>query len=163
MKEEFENLVRVLQEYGNEVQELYKQKLANDDATASGELINSVKYIYEQNGNSYSVSLSLKEYWKYVEYGRKAGGKFPPPQAIRKWIEVKPILPRPLKNGKLPTLNQLTFLISRKIAEQGIRPRNILEKTLEEINKEYDNKISEALAIDLSNSLNEVFALIVRR
>ena len=163
MKEEFENLVRVLQEYGNEVQELYKQKLANDDATASGELINSVKYIYEQNGNSYSVSLSLKEYWKYVEYGRKLGGKFPPPQAIRKWIEVKPILPRPLKNGKLPTLNQLTFLISRKIAEQGIRPRNILEKTLEEINKEYDNKISEALTIDLSNSLNEVFALIVRR
>lgn len=163
MKEEFENLVRVLQEYGNEVQELYKQKLANDDATASGELINSVKYIYEQNGNSYSVSLSLKEYWKYVEYGRKAGGKFPPAQAIRKWIEIKPILPRPLKNGKLPTLNQLTFLISRKIAEQGIRPRNILEKTLEEINKEYDNKISEALTIDLSNSLNEVFALIVRR
>lgn len=163
MKEEFENLVRVLQEYGNEVQELYKQKLANDDATASGELINSVKYIYEQNGNSFSVSLSLKEYWKYVEYGRKPGGKFPPPQAIRKWIEVKPILPRPLKNGKLPTLNQLTFLISRKIAEQGIRPRNILEKTLEEINKEYDNKISEALTIDLSNSLNEVFALIVRR
>lgn len=162
MKQEFENLVRVLQEYGNEVQELYKQKLANYDAIATSELINSVQYIYEQNGNSYSVSLSLKEYWKYVEYGRRPG-KFPPPSAIRKWIEVKPVIPRPLKNGKLPTLNQLTYLISRSIAEKGIRPKNILEKTLEEINKEYEDKISEALSLDLSNSLDEVFALIIRR
>lgn len=163
MKEEFENLIRVLQEYGNAVQELYKQNLTNENAKASGELINSVKYIYEHNGNSYSISLSLAEYWKYVEYGRRAGAKFPPPTAIKKWIEVKPILPRPMKNGKLPTINQLTYLISRKIARDGIKPRNILKNTLEEINREYDEKISEALTLDLANSLDEVFALLVRR
>lgn len=163
MKEEFENLINVLQEYGKAVQELYKQNLTSDGAKASGELINSVKYIYEQKGNSYSISLSLAEYWKYVEYGRRAGRKFPPPSAIRKWIEVKPILPRPMSNGKLPTINQLTYLISRKIARDGIEPRNILKNTLEEINREYDEKISEALTLDLSNSLDEVFALLVRR
>lgn len=159
---EFENLIKVLNEYGNDVAELYKRNLLEDDAKASGNLINSVKYIYEQRGNSYAVSLSLNDYWKYVEYGRKPG-KWPPPSAIRKWIEIKPVLPRPMKNGKLPTLNQLTYLISRKIGEEGIRPRNILEKTLEDINREYEDKISEALTLDLSNSLDEVFALIVRR
>ena len=159
---EFENLIKVLNEYGNDVAELYKRNLLEDNAKASGDLINSVKYIYEQRGNSYAVSLSLNDYWKYVEYGRKPG-KCPPPSAIRKWIEIKPVLPRPMKNGKLPTLNQLTYLISRKIGEEGIRPRNILEKTLEDINREYEDKISEALTLDLSNSLDEVFALIVRR
>lgn len=158
----YENLERVLQEYGNEVQELYKLKLHLADAKASGELINSVKYIYEHKGNAYEVSLSLLEYWKNVEYGRRAGAKFPPPQAIRRWIEVKPIVPRPY-NGKLPTINQLTYLISRKIARDGIAPKNVLEKTLETVNREYEEKISEALTLDLADAMEEVFALIVKR
>lgn len=160
---QFEHLKAVLERYAIDVKDKYQEKLANDNAAATGELINSVKYILDFKDNMFEVSLSLLEYWKYVEYGRRAGGKFPPPSAIRKWIEVKPILPRPMKNGKLPTLNQLTFLISRKIAEQGIRPRNLLEKTLEEINREYEDKISEALTQDLTDAMDEVFALLIRR
>lgn len=162
MKQEFEHLKAVLELYAIEVKEKYKDNLSSENALASGDLINSVNYILDFKDNTFQVSLSLLEYWKYVEYGRRPG-KFPPPSAIRKWIEVKPVVPRPLKNGKLPTLNQLTYLISRSIAEKGIRPKNILEKTLEEINKEYEDKISEALSLDLSNSLDEVFALLVRR
>lgn len=160
---QFEHLKAVLERYAIDVKDKYQQNLASDDATASGVLINSVKYILDFRENMFEVSLSLAEYWKYVEYGRRAGGKFPPPSAIRKWIEVKPILPRPMKNGKLPTLNQLTYLISRKIAEKGIRPRNILEKTLEEINREYEEKISEALTQDLTDAMDEVFALLITR
>lgn len=159
---EFNNLKDVLEEYAVKVKDMYQENLAKDNATASGNLINSVKYLLDFGANKFQVSLQLADYWKYVEYGRRPG-KFPPFNAIKKWIEIKPILPRPLSNGKLPTLNQLTFLISRKIAEQGIAPRNILEDTLEDINKEYEEKISEALSMDLSNSLDEVFALIVRR
>lgn len=160
---QFEHLKAVLERYAIDVKDKYQQNLASDGATASGVLINSVKYILDFRENMFEVSLSLADYWKYVEYGRKAGGKFPPPSAIRKWIEVKPILPRPMKNGNLPTLNQLTYLISRKIAEQGIRPRGILEKSLEEINREYEEKISEALTQDLSDEIDEVFALLITR
>lgn len=160
---QFEHLKAVLERYAIDVKDKYQQNLASDDATASGVLINSVKYILDFRENMFEVSLSLAEYWKYVEYGRRAGGKFPPPSAIRKWIEVKPILPRPMKNGKLPTLNQLTYLISRKIAEKGIRPRGILEKSLEEINREYEEKISEALTQDLTDAMDEVFALLITR
>lgn len=159
---EFNNLERVLQEYGKELQELYKSKLSSFDAVASGELINSVKYIYVRNKTTFEISLSVLEYWKYVEYGRRPGGKFPPPSAIRKWIEIKPVLPRPMKNGKLPTLNQLTYLISRSIAEKGIRPKNILERSVEEINREYDEKISEALTLDLENAMDNMFAIITQ-
>lgn len=160
---QFEHLKAVLERYAIDVKDKYQQNLASDNATASGVLINSVKYILDFRENMFEVSLSLADYWKYVEYGRKAGGKFPPPSAIRKWIEVKPILPRPMKNGNLPTLNQLTYLISRKIAEKGIRPRGILEKSLEEINREYEEKISEALTQDLSDEMDEVFALLITR
>ena len=160
---QFEHLKAVLERYAIDVKDKYQQNLASDDATASGVLINSVKYILDFRENMFEVSLSLAEYWKYVEYGRRAGGKFPPPSAIRKWIEIKPVLPRPMKNGKLPTLNQLTYLISRKIAEKGIRPRGILEKTLEEINREYEEKISEALTQDLTDAMDEVFALLITR
>ena len=160
---QFEHLKAVLERYAIDVKDKYQQNLASDNATASGVLINSVKYILDFRENMFEVSLSLADYWKYVEYGRKAGGKFPPPSAIRKWIEVKPILPRPMKNGNLPTLNQLTYLISRSIAEKGIRPRGILEKSLEEINREYEEKISEALTQDLSDEMDEVFALLITR
>lgn len=159
---EFEHLSKVLQDYAKDVQDHYKSELTADNAKASGELINSVKYILQRNNNTFQVSLSLLDYWKYVEYGRRPG-KFPPLHKIREWIEIKPIIPRPMSNGKLPTLNQLTYLISRKIATEGIAPRNILQKTLEQINNEYDNKISEALTKDLINVMDDVFALIIRR
>ena len=160
---EFKNLQKVLNEYANEVKEMYQYRLNEGNSIASGELINSVRYILQRNDKAFEVSLSLLEYWKYVEYGRRAGAKFPPFPAIRKWIEIKPILPRPMSNGKLPTLNQLTYLISRKIAIDGIAPKNYLKKTLEEVNKEYDDKISEALTLDLMDVMDDAFALIVKR
>ena len=105
---EFKNLEKVLQQYANDVQTLYKENLIKDNAKASGELIDTVQYILETNKGSYIVNLRLADYWKYVEYGRRAGAKFPPFDKIKNWIRIKPILPRPLSNGKLPTLNQLT-------------------------------------------------------
>lgn len=158
---EFKHLKETLERYAIDVKELYKSKLTEDDARASGELINSVNYILNFNAKSFEVSLSLVDYWKYVENGRRAG-KFPPPDKIKRWIEIKPVLPRPF-NGKLPTIDQLTYLICRKIKLDGIKPRPLLKETLEEINKEYEDKISEALTQDLENELDSIFALIITR
>lgn len=158
---EFKNLIKCLQDYGKEVETLYKDNLLKDDAKASGELINSVRYILEYQNNSYTVSLNLAHYWKYVEYGRRPG-KFPPFEAIKKWIEIKPIIPRAY-NGKLPTINQLTYLIQRKIGLEGIQPRYILKNTLADINRDYEDKISEALTLDLAHAMDEVFVLLTTR
>lgn len=158
---EFKHLKETLEQYANDVKNLYQDNLVKDDATASGELLNSVKYILNFNAKTFEVSLSLLDYWKYVENGRRAG-KFPPPDKIKRWIEIKPVLPRPY-NGKLPTIDQLTYLICRKIKLEGIKPRPLLKSTLNEINKEYENKISEALTQDLENDLDSIFALITTR
>lgn len=149
---DFENLIEVLDEYGRAVKDMYQENLVYDNAVASGELLNSVKYIFQHNQSSFEVSLSLLDYWKYLENGRKAG-KFPPINKILDWIRVKPVIPRPY-NGKLPTEEQLAFLISRKIALEGTKPRDILKLTLDEINEEYFVKISDALAKDVEEDID---------
>lgn len=111
--------------------ELYKSNLLKDGKKASGNLINTAKAAVQWNGTVLSVTLQLPDYWEYAEYGRKPG-KFPPVDAIKQWIRVKRILPRAGRNGKVPTENQLAFLIGRKIARQGIKGSRTLEKTMNE-------------------------------
>lgn len=113
--------------------EAYKQQLISDGKKATGNLINSVRGYVEYKGTILSVVIDVADYWRYVEYGRKPG-KFPPIDKIRQWIKVKPVLPRPGKNGKLPTENQLAFLISRKIAKKGIPATHSLSKTVNSFN-----------------------------
>ena len=108
-----------------------REDLAQQNINASSKLSKSLKSIVKQNGKWIEISISLEDYWKYVEYGTRP--HFPPIQAIRKWIDVKPVLPRPMK-GKLPTRDQLAFLIARKISRVGTRPKPFLNKTISDFN-----------------------------
>lgn len=107
-----------------------KDTIANNGSNASGTLSKSIKGKVKQNGKWLEVSISLEDYWKYIEYGTKP--HFPPVDKIKEWIRVKPILPRPLSNGKLPTNDQLAFLIGRKISKVGTKPRPFLQKSITE-------------------------------
>lgn len=107
----------------------YKRNLTSAGTTATGSLNESIKGKIKQKGKWIEISINLNEYWKYVEKGRKPG-KFPPVDAIKEWIKIKPVLPRPY-NGKLPTTDQLAYLIGRKIATKGIKPRPILQNTID--------------------------------
>lgn len=145
----YENVEKVLNDFGKRLVEGYRDKLDSGNINASYDLYNSVRYMVEIGENSFEVKLELEDYWKYIENGRKAG-KFPPIDKIKKWIEVKPILPRPY-NGKLPTTTQLAYLISRKIALEGIEPKPILEQTIEEILSEFYISIENAFEQDIKD------------
>lgn len=121
-----------------------KNKLKANDSYASGDLVNSIRGVVKQNGKYLVISIQLEDYWQYVENGRKAG-KYPPINAIKKWISVKPVLPRPLKSGKLPTSNQLAFLIARKISRVGTKAKPFLKPTITDfdlINKVYNEVVN---------------------
>lgn len=153
---EFQNTLNVLNEYGKLFVEEYKQQLINNDVNASNKLYDSVKLLpIKVNNNFYEVQISLEEYWKYVEKGRLPG-KWPPISKIKEWIEIKPVLPRPMKNGKLPTTQQLAFLISRKIGLNGIKPRQLLQNSVEEIWKIMKEELETALALDVQNEIKTI-------
>lgn len=150
---EFTNLERVLQEYIESVKDGYKDLLKKDGHYASGELINTMKCKIEVQGNLYVAELHLQDYWKYVENGTKP--HWPPPSAILKWIEVKKIIPHEI-NGITPTKEQLSYLIGRKISRVGTKGGLELTQTLNQLNNTWTEKISNALEMDIAESLDEI-------
>lgn len=158
----FDNLMATLEDYAQEVRNLYQDKLIEGDRISSGKLLNSIEYDVIQGENEYSVTLSLEEYWKYLEYGvsgkdntsspfmNPGWGAYP---HILNWINVKPVLPRPDKNGKLPSQKSLAYLITRSIVENGTQPGGELKDTLEEVNARYKEKLIIAIRKDTENLL----------
>lgn len=149
----FPNLEKAINDFVSDFVETYKGLLIRDNKKATGDLIRSIKPIEIQfETNSYSGSISLAHYWKYVEYGRRPG-KFPPPNKILDWIKIKPVIPRPV-NGIKPTEKQLAFLISRKIARDGIEAGNQFKEALDLTWTKNKNKISDAISIDLQSNID---------
>lgn len=140
------NVREILDEYCEEFGKLYKSKLIADNKKATGNLIESVKTEITVSGTTVSVILNVADYYKWVELGRKPG-KFPPIAKIQQWIKDKPIIPREI-GGRLPTEKQLSYLISRKIANEGIEPGNQLKSTIDELNSIYIDKLITALKED---------------
>ena len=145
----------VLQDFAKDIQERYKDVLANNGHIASKKLMDSIKTQVVVGEQAYEVTMTLEHYWKYVEYDTKP--HFPPPDALLKWIEVKPVIPRPGKNGRIPTPKQLAFLIGRKIEREGIEPFPAFKTTKEELDKLYKEKIAEALGRDVRNYISKLF------
>lgn len=150
---DYKNTIRVLNEYLDVFINNYKGKLASQ-GWQSGKLYNSVRKVSVRNsGGDFSLTLSLEDYWKYIENGRRAGAKMPPITAIKNWIERKNIQPKPmtLKNGKtvVPNINSLSFLIARSISKNGIKAKPFFKQSINETYDLFIEKIKEALVQDL--------------
>lgn len=166
---DFTELQQVLKDYAKDAAEIYKYQISLGGKNASRELIESVSSKIVVGDSSYEVVLNLQKYWKYVEGGRKGKvssppgavykAAFPPVNAILNWINVKPVIPRPMDNGRIPSPRQLAFLIGRKIEQEGIEPFPALETTKEELDKMYHEKLSVALGHDISNYIRKVIAV----
>lgn len=155
----FNNLQNALNIFINDFIDTYKQLLIRDGKKASGNLINSLKPMsITYSNNKMNATISIADYWKYVEYGRRPG-KFPPVSKILNWIRIKPVLPRPINGAKPPTEPQLAFLISRKIARDGIQPGNQFSEALRLSWTKDEKLISDAITADLNEAINLVTLL----
>lgn len=148
-----------LDEYAEKAKELYKRKLTEKEINASYKLLNSVETTVKRNDDEFIVSINLEPYWYYVENGR-GPGKFPPVSKILDWIRIKPVIPYSDSRGRLPTEEQLAFLISRKIAEQGTEGRNVLYETVDELNRYYLPKLQQALDRDFARFESEIVSYV---
>ena len=168
----FTNLERVLNDYGLRVVDKYRKHLAAPKMSgkvrtvtnASGTLSRLVHPVLEQNGDQFELYVDFGvEYWQWLEHGtRLAAGHnqgLPPgramKEAIRKWIDVKPVIPYKGSNGRIPTKSQLVFLITRKIYRDGTPPLRFLEQSLESEDAVYE-LCRQAVLQDIDEFVKEI-------
>ena len=150
-----EEVQRVLRDFANDIRDNYKEHLEfSGRYTTERGLIDSVRTEVVAGDSAFEVTMTLRDYWKYVEEDTRP--HFPPPDAILRWIEIKPIIPRPFANGKIPTQKQLAFLIGRKIARYGTEGSHDLATVKENVLSWYREKISEALGHDMENYIRNL-------
>lgn len=154
----FPKTSEVLKRYGERLRALYRQLMSAAGKDATGDLSRSAKYKLFVGNATITLDIELLKYWRYVEYGRRPG-RFPPRDAILKWIDDKPIQPYPDSRGRIPTKDQLAYLIGRKIAFEGIEPTPILEQAVFMTNAEFLDQIDRALDEDLGNELDRSITL----
>ena len=92
----------------------------------------------------------------FVESGRKPNSKFPPPQAIKKWIQIKGLNEWKTKEGKPISRDAQTFLISRSIAKKGIKPFPFFTDPFEEAMTSYEAIMEDALVLDIEADLDKL-------
>lgn len=149
----------VLEEYGLAVAEEYKANLKRDNRPASGNLIQSITTRVAVNGKEWEVQMSLADYWKYIEYGTKGWltgnttRKAPPPDALLKWVQIKPGFPTP---ATLPEQKRAAFLIGRKIRDFGTKGRADLTEAKMDVTERYRQRIAEALGHDMTDYIRKV-------
>ena len=160
----FDNLRAVLEEYGKAVAEQYKSNLRRDGRPASGDLERSIRTHVSVDGRDFVVQMDLNAYWKYIEYGTKGqltgnpSRKFPPVSALLKWIEVKPVIPRPDAKGRIPSPQSLAYLIGRKIRDFGTKGRADLTEAKMEVTEQWRERIAAALGHDIEFYIRKVLA-----
>ena len=157
----FDNLAKVLEEYGEMLTTRYREEIIRNGHYASGDLADTLEYIIDNGNNSISVSLKLQDYYKYLESGTKP--HYPPIDAILKWVQVKPILPDGKFKGRLPenaTLEQVqkstAYAIQHKIGQEGTPADPMLHWTLQEVNAYYEEAIGAAIQADLDDAMTAI-------
>lgn len=169
----FPNVEKVLWEFAEEVKDRYRQNLLDNGHYATGNLSNpqNIECLVTYNNATYSVSLRLQDYWQSIEKGRpptKNRGDGSLRRAILKWLEVKKILPTP--NGKIEKLpipkqlESLSYAISKSIHKYGTKSyretkngSEDLKHATEDVFREFEEKISKAVAADMDIALIEIF------
>lgn len=145
-----EEMIKALNEIGREVVKELTNQLLSADKKATSNLINSLDYEVVDTIDGFFINLLASPYLKYVDEGRKPG-KMPPPSKLYNWIDAKSIRFKN-KKGKLISKESTAFLIARSIGKKGIKPTNVIQKT---INNIYSNKLKilEQAAIEDINAL----------
>lgn len=158
---EWTNTERVLEEFGAYFRNLLQDRIIEEDMIASGELLNDLDYVIDAGENQWTVSVKIKDYFRYIDEGTAPAGDHKNPgwkayPHIKRWIEIKPVLPEVDSAGKTPSVDTLAFLITRSMKENGIEPREVWEPTVKEAVDEWEQKLGDAILEDIGSDLERL-------
>jgi hypothetical protein len=150
---------QTLNEFASLITKVLKENLTTANKSATGNLIKSINFKVEQQDNNDVLVINSESYLKYVDKGvsgtiRKYNTPYsyhqkkPPIQVISNWMNIKGIP------------QQYLYQIRNKIFSKGIKPTNVLKKTIDEL--EFQRKLKlgifeEDVAQDFIEMAKEVF------
>lgn len=160
---------QVLEDYSQKFIDALKKSLVDNNRFASGVLSQSIKAPVKIMGQKVVLEIRMDEYWKFVEYGRKAGAKQPPQDAMLDFIrdrgisvelskrrtkKIKSLKNKKVKKGlKQQSLEQkrksLAFILGRSIAKKGIKPTHFASEVM-------NGKLRETMEKELSASVGRL-------
>lgn len=144
------NITETLEGIGKEIVQNYTNSLKVGDKNVTNELTNSIQYEVKDLGDgNYQLLFGGIGYWVVVEGGRKPG-KWVPVQPLKEWV-----INRGLAKGD-SEINSLTYLINRKIKEEGIRPTNYLLNILNENVERYADIIAKQMGDDILSFIDVI-------
>jgi hypothetical protein len=135
-------VIKAEQEWAQEVVTNARSILIRNNKVATGRLVNSIRYTVNPQGD---IIFLYSEDGKWVSQGRRKGARFPPPAPISRWIRAKGIQGRD-KKGRFISNKSLTFLISRAIARDGIKPLPFMKMAVKQSIKKLAPKLARVKA-----------------
>jgi hypothetical protein len=167
MNDSSRSIEEVLNSFGENIVEALQKNLSSGGAST---LRDSIHFQLEFDGEKYAFTLSLADYYYWVDKGRSAG-KAPPlyPDVISKWIQNKGLQldykglnkRPPGKNISLARLEKsLAFLIRRKIARKGTKGNNfyssvLTPEALQQLQQDLSIAFKTDVSVQLKTMLNE--------
>ena len=173
------NTQKILEAFSKQVTKLAKINVGASKKgrkiDSSGDLRKSIKYEVKVSDDSLDSTFSMEDYGvlrdagqlghkkKILKGGNKSiflprgkgfTSKFPKVSAIEEWVKKKPIRVRDLKTNQFVTatpqrLKSLSFLIGRKIFNEGIQPGLFFSDAWNKEYKDLPDKLIQAFSEDI--------------
>ncbi len=119
--------------FGKDYIKILTAELIKHKKKSSGSLIKSLDSRVQSTAEVISIYLDGNDYLKFVDEGRKAGS-YPNLKAISNWVKIKGIS------------QEAVFPIANKIYKFGIKPTNVIQSTINIIERDetkYEKVIAE--------------------
>ena len=158
---DWKNTRAALEAYGEELVNSLQDILIDKDHINHGTLFNTMKYEVRTSDEEISLWLWTEDYFKYLERGIEPAGDYKNPgwkayPFIRQWIIDKPVTPYKDSKGRLPSVDSLAFLITRKRVQEGAEPEEMLSTLVKDMNDKYEPIIEEAISEDIGDEVANI-------
>ena len=131
-------ILRIIQNWGNEFIKALQNNLLKKKSKATGQLYEKIEPSFKQTDTGYKMTISMMDYWKYIEDGRpptKGGGNGKVYRNIFEWIKYKPDLQREIARSpdRIAATKSLAYVITRKIHREGTQPKPFIAPALKQV------------------------------
>lgn len=136
----------VLNRYGQDLVQAMKDALHAKDAYASGQLESMMDYDVEATADGYTLYLVAPDYLKWLDQGTRP--HWAPIEPLQRWVWAKGIVPEE-RNGKLPTVEQLPYMVQHGIAVNGTEGIHQVNAVADMVFDRWEKELQEAMLDDL--------------